>query len=115
MRVAYEDYQSINTERLWNSFVSDDEQIMEYLYGREYTQSKKVSFAGNYKKPSREEIFFSALEESLVIIRLLKERPLSEIYKIKESLKSKLYVAKNDSARDKIQSYIGFIDKEFFD
>ncbi len=105
---AHDAYRDFGARDLWNELTAADQQIMEYLYARNAHSESK---AASKPDPNAIRVFWDAWNDSLTLIQLLKKRPKSERYEIREYLNSKLY-AVNDAEKKNIQSHIGFIDKE---
>jgi hypothetical protein len=103
---AYEEYAYYDTRQLWNELTACDEIITGYFFG-----TKQVEKNASKPATNTEKIFHRALEDSVVLLQLLKKKPKSEIYELREYLHGRLYVA-NERGREYINSHIGFIEKE---
>lgn len=110
MKRAEKAYKELDTVSLWNKLLELDRKILPHVHrNKKNTRGPSNNYAAENKR------FFGNLEESVALIKIMKERPRSEIYKIYEDLKSKLYVVKEDYRKKNIESHLGFIEREFFD
>lgn len=108
IKIEYDNYRNLGTLELWRKFVKADKKFMFAMYGIKETGSKEALRVKD--KRLEEKVLFDSVEDTRVLIELLKEKPEEEIFNLYRHVESRRCLA-DDKGKRAIDIYLGFIDK----